>query len=129
MGGESLLGCTVLAGWVVDDALLCRRMRRRCLPVAPVLLANVRPVVGVGKGANVTVLLLVGTLRDASVGAVGCGDRGTVVARGVATLRDVTGSGFGVTEGGTTGGVSAGSGGRVAGASGGAAMVERMLVS
>ncbi len=56
------------------------------------LLANVRPAVGVGKGANVTVLLL-GTLRDASVGAVGCGDGGTAVARGVATLRDVTGRG------------------------------------
>ena len=91
-------------------------------------MANVMPV-GVGTGANVTVLMR-GTLRDESVGAVGCGDRGTVVARGVATLRDVTGNGFGATEGETTGGMSACTCGRVVEASGGAAMVkERMQVS
>ncbi len=86
------------------------------------LLPNVMPV-GVGNGANATVLTM-GTLRAASVGAVGSRDRGTLVARGVATLRDVSGSGLGATEGATAGGVSVERVGES-----GVARLERMLVN
>ena len=85
------------------------------------LLANMMPV-GVGKGANETVLMMC-TLRDASVGgAVGRRDMGTVVA----TLRYVLGSGLGATEGGTATGSVSGTGEHVVGESV-VAMVERML--
>ena len=83
-------------------------------------MANMMPV-GVGKGAIETVLMMC-TLRDASVGAVGRRDMGTVVA----TLRDVLGSGLGATEGGTATGSVSGTGEHVVGESV-VAMVERML--
>jgi hypothetical protein len=84
--------------------------------------------VGVGKGVNVTVLTM-GTFGDASVGAVGGGDVGTVVAMGgVATLRDVSGSELVAIVGGTARGGVLGTDERVVGESV-VAMVERMLVN
>ena len=55
------------AGRAAVDCLLWRRARRRCLPVAPVLLAKVAPVLGTGSGAKDTAFLTLCNLRDVSV--------------------------------------------------------------
>ena len=67
---RSLFGCTVLAGRDGEEAWLWRRMRRRFLPGAPVLLWKVSPTSGVGRGPNEMVFGALGgegTLRGGCV--------------------------------------------------------------